>query len=179
MEAFYNKEKNQYIFAAYRCGTNFLNSKPVRNQGWVKIDYYNDKLNIDNNTQIIKIIRDPYQRWVSWFDHFVLANSKSNWNILYAREWLKEFEATLHLDFHTEKQSVLYNRETINVSQSIYVNMEDLNIFLKVSNQRHVINYRDRFENLPKNSRKLFLFKIKKIYQDDYKWIKSLPIKNF
>ena len=186
MEVFYNNKQNQYIFTTNRSGTNFLNSEPVRKLGWEKVNDIIHELDSDpeiperdNTTTVVKVIRDPYERWQSWFDTFVLRNSNIDWNISQSNQWLMEFKKTLSKDIHTEKQSILLKSINTGNSQIIYIHMEDLNIFLKISDQRHVISNCDRFEALPKSSCKLFLFKIKKIYQDDYKWIKSLPIQNF
>jgi hypothetical protein len=176
LEAFYNKELNQYIFAANRCGTSFLNSEAVKNIGWKKVNHVGPEL---NTATVVKVIRDPYERWICWFDNFVLHYSDIDWTVDQSNQWIKKFKKTLSNDLHTEKQSILLNSIKTGNSQIIYIHMEDLNIFLKISDQRHVINYRDRFENLPENSRKLFFFKIKKIYNEDYKWIKTLSFLKF
>jgi hypothetical protein len=186
MEAFYNKKQDQYIFAAPRCGTSFLNSKVVKKLGWNKVNLVEPKLDhfptipVQGTTMVVKVIRDPYERWRSWFDTFVLAYTNINyWTLEQSSKWLDEFEKTIFLDTHIEKQSILLNSIKTNSSEIIYIRMEDLNIFLKISDQCHVINYRDRFESLPANTRHFFYYQIKKIYRDDYRWIKSLPIINF
>ena len=185
MEAFYNNKQNQYIFTTNRSGSRYLNSITVKNLGWEKVDLAEPELDklitipLQDTTKIIKVVRDPYERWRSWFNTFVLQNSNINWDIDQSNQWLTEFKKTFSKDFHTEKQSILLNSIGTGSSQIIYIRMEDLNIFLKISNQPHVINYCDSFETLPESIRKLFLFEIKRIYQDDYQWIKSLPIRKF
>jgi hypothetical protein len=185
LEAFYNKQQNQYIFTTNRTGSRYLNSITVKNLGWEKVDLVEPELDklvtisLQDTTKIIKVVRDPYERWQSWFNTFVLTKSNIDWNIDQSNQWLADFKKTLSKDFHTEKQSILLNSINTGSSQIIYIHMEDLNIFLKISDQRHVINYCDKFETLPEGSRKLFFFKIKKIYNEDYKWIKTLSFLKF
>ena len=179
METFYNKEKNQYIFAAYRCGTNFLNSKPVRNQGWFKVKIPVSGIIIKPETTVVKVIRDPFERWSSWFDNFVICNDYTHWTTQKAHSWLRNFEENLTYDSHTEKQSVMYNFENILSPNSIYVNMEDLNLFLGVSDKKHRVNSHENFYKLSNRVFSIFNIKIKTIYRDDYEWMKTLPILNF
>jgi len=180
MEIFHNKVKNQYIFATNRSGTSFLNSDIVKKLGWKKKYPISNKLKIDNTTTVVKVVRDPYDRWKSWFDMFVLDITDIDyWTLSQSHQWLDEFKKTFFLDVHTEKQSILLNSIKTNSNEIIYVRMEDLNIFLKISNQRHTTSYYNRFESLPANVRHFFYYQIKKIYRDDHRWIKSLPIHTF
>lgn len=179
MEAFYNKTKNQYILAAYRCGTNFLASKPVRKLGWKKIKIPVTDIQLNSETTVVKVIRDPFERWSSWFDNFVICDDHSPWTTKRAHEWLKNFETNLAYDSHTEKQSVMYNFENIQSPNSIYVNMEDLNLFLGLSDQKHRVSSHENFHKLPNKVFSIFNIKIKTIYKDDYEWIKNLQFVTF
>ena len=179
MEAFFNKEKNQYIFAAYRCGTNFLSSKQVKNIGWDKLEIPVSDIELTHETSVVKVIRDPFERWSSWFNNFVIHNDHTQWPIKQANEWLKNFEKTFANDSHTEKQSVMYNFENIVTSNSFYVNMKDLNLFLNISNEKHKSSHHENFHRFSNDVLSLFNTKIKTIYHDDYTWIKNLPILTF
>jgi hypothetical protein len=182
MEAFYNQEKNQYILATNRSGTFFLASNTVRNLGWGKVDVSMSDLNIDKDAYVFNVVRDPFQRWCSWFDNFVLADSpKLEWNMKRAADWIKEFKVTLSEDAHTQKQSIFFNLENVKhePSRTFYVKMEDLNLFLGLSNQRHQTAGYERFRELPESVQHYFETEIKIVYQDDYNWIKKLQTLTF
>jgi hypothetical protein len=182
MEAFYNQEKNQYILAVNRGGTVFLNSISVRMLGWKKVSSPIERWNIDCSSTVFKIIRDPYFRWCSWFDNFILAdNPKPEWDIERAANWIKEFKVTLSEDSHTQKQSILFNLKNTKHthSKTFYVKMEDLNLFLGLSNQRHQTAGYERFRELPESVQRYFETEIKRVYRDDYDWIKKLRTLTF
>ena len=179
MEAFYNQEKNQYIFAANRCGTNFLNSKEVRKKGWNKIDEPVEEIKIKEEAYVIKVIRDPFERWSSWFDDFILATDHRPWNTHRANNWLVEFSNTLDDNVHTMKQSKLYNNANIQVDQALFIKMEELNIFLEISNEKHQISSHENFYKLSNKIFSIFNIKIKSLYQEDYEWMKNLTLLTF
>jgi hypothetical protein len=181
MEAFYNKEKHQYILAVNRCGTNFLNSDVVKKLGWKKQNFLItiDRANFDLTATAVIIIRDPFERWCSWFDNFVLAENNIIWNQKTIIQWFEKFEKEMNDDSHTIKQSLIYTKKNIKFKKIEYINMTDLNIFLNVNKEKHQMSQKERFNQLPAELRELFLHQIKKIYCDDYQWIKSLPIQTF
>lgn len=179
MEAFYHKEKNQYIFTALRCGTNFLNSKSVRKLGWKKINYF-QRLKLDKNTIIFKIIRDPSERFSSWLENFVLSEENHPFHsVKETYNWLVNFEKTISQNPHTEKLRVLYNVLQIKRCKTLYVAMEDLNLLVGTSPVSHVINVREKLNNLPQEIQLILQHFVKKIYHDDYEWIKTLTLLTF
>lgn len=177
MEAFFNLGKNQYIIAPNRAGTSFLNSSAVRSLGWKKTKIPTMRLN--SEMTIVKVIRNPYERWNSWFDNFILADDTSSWPLDRAIAWADEFEKTLGNDPHTQRQSILLNSIKSGPEQTKYLQMEDINLFIGTSSQRHELTPRVRYSTLPATTVAFLNYKIKKIYSDDYNWIKNLQVLTF
>jgi hypothetical protein len=178
MEAFYNQEKNQYILAANRCGTVFLTSNVVKNLGWIKINITANDLSLIETASVVKIIRDPYQRWRSWFNSFVLTKYKF-WNAIESKKWINNFKINYKDDYHTEKLSVIYNQPNLIKNNTLYLAMKDLNLFLKISNQPHQHNFCDYYSCLSQQVQFIFEREIKKLYYSDYDWIKKLQTLTF
>lgn len=179
MEAYYHKQKNQYVFVAQRCGTNFLNSKLVRRLGWRKVDHHR-KLKLDNDTVIFKVIRDPGKRFTSWLENFVLSEENHIfYSVKQTHRWLMDFQRTMSLDPHTEKLCILYNISQIEQYKTVYVAMENLNLLLGVSPVPRIINFRKKLDKLPKEIQLILQHFTKNIYHDDYEWIKTLTLLTF
>jgi hypothetical protein len=181
MEAFYNQKKNQYIFAANRCGTNFLNSPEVRRKGWNKQHY---KLTIDQVTfektaTALMVIRDPFERWCSWFENFVISENQISYQKIEILKWIDKFRVEVNEDSHTVKQSVLYTEKNLKFKEIMYIDMSDLNMFFGFDNKKHKPWSKKRYNQLPTDIRNLFEHEIKKIYQEDYEWMKNLPLLTF
>lgn len=179
METFYNKQKNQYIFATLRCGTNFLNSKPVRKLGWKAAKQNAHNLTPDHRASIIKVVRDPVDRWRSWFENFALDSDRDKWTLAYTVHWLKNFERTFSEDFHTAQQHIVYNSIKSTNCQTVYVRSEDLTLMIGLTDVPYKGNLHKNFYKLPQEIQYILLFQVRKIYQDDITWIKTLPIANF
>ena len=178
MEAFYNQKKHQYVFVANRCGTNFLASDAIKNLGYSKQNFLlpMEQVKFDSDALAIFVIRDPYERWKSWFDIFFLNTYQIVWNKKNTTEWIEKFELDVNNDYHTEHQSLIYTRKNLVFKNVKYINMIDLNLFFETDAQQHQIFQKERFEKLPLEIQNIFEYRIKKIYQADYEWIEKLPV---
>lgn len=162
-----------------RCGTNFLNSKPVRKLGWKSAEWDVHNSTSDLCASVIKVVRDPIDRWRSWFENFVLDSDQDKWTLAYTVCWLNNFERTFSEDFHTAQQHIMYNSIKSATCQTVYVRSEALNLLLGLARVPYRGNRHRKFRKLPQEIQYILLFQIRKIYQDDIAWIKTLPVADF
>jgi hypothetical protein len=177
MQIIYNEEEKIIICAVARCGTNYLNQialhvnyKELDNN--YNADYYSDYT-------VIKIVRDPFNRFVSWWYSFLgnLSNTEDHpncWSKKQVDQWIENFKIDMHYDEHTGFQSILYYQNNNLNKNTIFVKIEDLDIVLGLSSkQRYTDSYS---KNILENTvfiNKLFK-SVKKLYDRDINWYNQL-----
>ena len=139
MQIIYNEEEKIIICAVARCGTNFLiDIAPFINYKELAHNSITDY----SEYTIIKVVRDPYNRFVSWWYSFEGNLSKiedhpRTWSKEKVDQWIKKFKIDMHYDEHTGLQSILYYQYQDMNQNTMFVKLEDLNIFLGLSLERH------------------------------------------
>jgi len=86
MDVLVNNEKKMVCCVLPRCGSNHVRSV-LKTVGWVERRRVT-KESFEDYT-IIKIVRDPYERWVSWFYSFEWDDIPpiKNWTVADAKQW--------------------------------------------------------------------------------------------
>lgn len=172
MQIIYNEEQKIIICAVARCGTNFL----------IDIAPYINYKELNHNSitdyseyTIVKVVRDPYNRFVSWWYSFEGNLSKTDdhprlWSSEQAHKWIKRFKTAMHYDEHTGLQSILYYQHQDMNHKNMFVKMEELDIFLGYSLERYEPN--NYIDNVIENNmiiNKIFKF-ARIFYKRDLDW---------
>jgi|TARA_R110000782_G_scaffold265743_1_gene359702 hypothetical protein len=174
-----NHKEKMMIHAAHRCGSGYVSQVPAKLDNWKNEQYYNiTGLEIDfNEYSHVNIIRDPYQRWRSWFYDFHRFDEKDDidkWNLSYTKSWLDEFRYRMHYDMHTCLQKITYE-DVVCRTNAMYLHMEDLDIFLGIDHRQRIIDDRVSYENIMTPKVIGCLQKnIPLTYTVDYTWIQTL-----
>ena len=176
MQIIYNEEEKIIICAVARCGTNFL---------YDIAPYINYKI-LENNSitdyseyTIVKVVRDPYNRFVSWWYSFEGNLSKAEdhprlWSKEKVDEWIERFKIDMHYDEHTGFQSILYYQHKELNQNNIFVKMEDLNIILGLSPESRPPDlYKEQVINNTMFINKIFQL-AKMFYKRDIEWYNQL-----
>ena len=176
MQIIYNEEQKVIICAVARCGTNYLRDiAPYINYKELNHSSITDY----SDYTIIKIVREPYNRFVSWWYSFTGNLSKTEdcprlWSKEKANDWIEKFKIDMHYDEHTGLQSILYYQNKELNQNNIFVKIEDLDIVLGFSLGRYCPNLYS--ENIPGNT--IFINKIFKsakiFYKRDLEWYSQL-----
>lgn len=175
MEAFFNTPKNQYIFVANRCGSNFMASKQAKNKGWVQVKHSMKFIKLRHYTTTVKVIRNPFERWCSWFNDFSENNYLKLRTIEDANNWIRKFKKRQPKDLHTQKQIILYNQKNlIPKTEEKYIRTENLKKFVSVDDSIHYSSIHPKLLLIPNEVFSYMFIAIKHIYQDDYNWINTL-----
>jgi hypothetical protein len=174
-----NDDKKIMIHAVCRNGTNRLDNVACNIPEWNGISLCDIQQQQYNEFTHVKIIRDPYQRWRSWFYDFeahddIAPDWTNKWNLAYARSWVEHFQYRMHYDTHTGLQKMLYEDPYCN-NNVMYLQMEDIDQFLGISNSRYNSSTRKIHESrLAANVVSYLQHKIPYLYTADYAWIKTL-----
>lgn len=150
----------------------------LKNKGWVERRRRSTLRSFDDFT-VIKIIRDPYPRCMSWFYSFEwIDNVHDRWTVDDAEKWLKDFRVQHHYDEHTGLQSVLYNLNYEYRNNNVYVRMEDIDAYFGNSDVPYPsgVQHNIRANMLPNDVRVFLKKHICKIYRLDYQWIEKLDL---
>lgn len=178
MDVLVNNEKKMVCCILPRCGSNHVRSV-LKTVNWVE----NRRVLIKSfeDYKIIKIVRDPYERWVSWFYAFVWDENSTikNWTVAEAEQWLEDFRVRHHYDEHTGLQSMLYNFNNPYINDNThYVRMEYVDMYFGLSEQRHpsVVQHFPRIDETHPDVVEYFKHAIPELYKPDYNWMKNLDI---
>jgi hypothetical protein len=189
MEAIYNSETKTVIAANARCGSQHLRriSRQLLYKQYHYFDYRFVKSLKTQDYKLIHVVRDPYYRWRSWFYSFVWDLpyddvKLSTWNLDDARAWIKKFEIARHYNTHTGLQQVLFDLhfKERDFKSHEYIMMNDIDYYLGLSDQTR-INYDGHYFKEDQMNPDVVAYlknEIIRMYQDDYVWLKSLPIWN-
>lgn len=176
MDVLINYEKKMICCALPRCGSNHVRIM-LKNRGWV--ERRRSTLRSFDDYTVIKVIRDPYTRCMSWFYSFEWIDGIHNhWTVADAEKWLRDFRIQHHYDEHTGLQSVLYNLNQEYRNNNIYIKMEDIDLYFGNSDVPHLSGVQHDIRSSQLSSDvPVFLKKhICEIYHLDYHWIKNLDI---
>jgi len=175
-----NTKEQIMLHAAHRNGSSRILRIPNVNKDWKLIHpAFMHRSNCEKFTHV-KVIRDPYLRWRSWFYDFKAGPTNPNWtnkwSLDYAKLWVDEFKDTMHQDIHTNFQKVEYDDARI-LQNEIFLQMEDLDIFLGISQKPHVIDARTTYEQqMDADVTSYLQIKIPFLYNIDYTWMQNLPL---
>lgn len=133
------------------------------------------------------VVRDPYYRWRSWFYSFYWdypdgGPHPRDWTVDDARAWIKKFEIARHYNTHTGSQQILFDIsfKEKNFKSHEYIMMNDLDYYLGLSDYTRT-NYDGHYIKEDQMHDEVINYlkeEIKRLYQDDYNWLKSLQIWN-
>lgn len=182
MDVYINQDQKQVLCILPRCGTNRVRDILANHPVWK--DYYEkpsfgDLSDKFKDYTTIKIVRDPYKRFLSWFCAFAWDdNLHPFWTVKDAKVWLEDFDVQRHYDPHTGLQSVLYNVDPKFSHNNMFIRMEDIDLFFNQSNVPHVANmeHRVRINELHISVRKYFKHSIDIMYARDFEWLKKIEI---
>lgn len=173
MNILINKKEKYIVAVVPRCGSNYI--KKIASYVGLKDITDLDLPKKIEDYKIIKIVRDPIERFNSWFYNFVSYPGKKNyeitWNKLETTKFFKKHIYNMNFDNHIKLQSLLYNKNT-NLNQNVsYLLMENINAFFGIGNSQHTPAVPDflKFEDID-----YFNFCVNKCYKPDIKWFNSL-----
>lgn len=173
-----NPVNKTIVCALPRCGTNYLNSFARKNQDWRANARFGLAFRFEEQT-VVKVIRDPFERWRSWFYSFAFdPNVHPFWTVDDSDKFIKNFDIMRHYDQHTGYQSILYNMDTRFNHNNIYVRMENIGVYLGDAGQPHSAGtmHAER-ERVMNDAVKDYMYSsIRQLYQNDHDWIKSLDL---
>ena len=175
-----NHTKKQIICCPFVCGTSYLHLHVLRNEDY---EHYRGNWDIPEDYTIYKIVRDPIQRWHSWYNKFIIENSikpEDNTALVYInaainkkniKSWFDNFSCAMHYDGHTGLQKYLhYSDKRFNSLNEKFIASSHLQNFLGNSNK----NYIDRIYNYKSRSEiDKYLYNL---YQQDIDWIQGIEI---
>lgn len=192
MDLIVSQQRNEVIWALQRCGTNHLRAIAASGiSDWrLLFGYKNtDKL---ANMKVTRIVRDPLQRWLSWFTSFVvevddpdtehpLENYGCNvnvkqWDLADARQFITQFEKIMYDDYHTIPQHIGYfEYENLNHNNH-FVLMENIDIYLQISQKQHQPAFKEVFYNLESSVQQYIMNTVCHLYEKDYLWMNELDL---
>lgn len=176
MDVLINYEEKKICCALPRCGSNYARIM-LKSRGWV--ERRRSTLRSFDDFTVIKIVRDPYARCMSWFYSFEwLDRVHARWTVDDAEKWLKNFRVQHHYDEHTGLQSVLYNLNHEYRNNNVYIKMEDIDSYFGNSDIPFPSGVQHSVRaNMLSPDVLVFLKKhIYEIYHLDYEWIENLDI---
>lgn len=176
MQIIYNEQKKVIVCAVARCGTNYLSQiAPLINYK----ELSNNDITDYSKYTVIKIVRNPFNRFISWWYSFPGNLNKTedhpkHWTEKQVDQWIENFKINMHYDEHTGFQSMLYYQYNEFSNNNIFVKIEDLDIVLGLSSKQR---YPDSYsEHILENT--VFinnLFKsVRKLYKRDINWYNQL-----
>ena len=187
---FYDKDQNRLIVLSYAGGTKFFT--PLANElGYTELHSVN---NPGNPNYILQIVREPVQRFMSWFDKQYIAEifRKKKINNNYFTSWclknidkqfIDDYFSTahykIHYDGHTAFQCYwpkIYLKKF--ECDWKYLQMEDINpYFLNTKPYRPKRNkeeYLGFWDTINPDLKEYTLFKTRELYQTDIDWYNSI-----
>lgn len=171
----YNARKHLIIWALPRCGSGIVFRQVMADpKRWDHIR--NDdigKMKVPPN--VIKVVRDPVERFVSYVASFIINNKDPEINYYLPPlrrnnfdDWFEKFSRCYHYDSHTNLQSIVYYSNMKLNHHVKYLHTKDLSKFFYVQNYTNLNRefYRDYLEPM--------LPKVKELYKHDYEWLDSI-----
>jgi len=192
MDLIVSQQRNEVIWALQRCGTNHLRAIAASGiSDWRLLFAYN-KINNLTDMKVTRIVRDPLQRWLSWFTSFVIQGNDDgsanpllehysnvdvkNWNVKDARLFFTEFEKNMYENNHTIPQHIGYfEYENLNHNNH-FVLMENIDIYLRISRKQHQPDFKEVFYNLESNVQQYIMNTVCDLYEKDYLWMNELDL---
>ena len=166
------------VYALPRCGSNYIVNFARSRKDWRSGLKFSPLFKYQEHT-IVKIVRDPFERWRSWFYTFGFDQCDPTlWGLSDAENFIKDFSIRMHYDIHTGLQNILYNINPNLNYNNVYVTMESVGIFLGDSGIPHVPGEQHNVREEAMNSDvKDYLYSsIRELYKSDTEWIKTLDL---
>jgi len=184
--------KKLYIFS-YAGGTKFFRKMTEEKLHWIIPYDGNNLIPIHNDYEVVQIVRDPVQRYMSWFDKQYVKNHIRREKVTFVETWMQNrftkewFENFLehqrhgiHYDGHTCYQSLWPRHflKFISDKEWKYLRMEDINRYFFDSKpytpRRDPNEYVGVWDTLDQEIVDYVIAELEKIYEGDIKWYKSL-----
>ena len=176
--------KEKIIYLVPHCGSSsYFFHKAKEIDHWIQFNKKDEEKNFFLNCDIsdhtvIMIVRDPYARFISWFNRFSYPRWFRVSKNVHARFIIDNYLRIAPIDDHTMLQKILYNRACENydldrAKDHKFLNMQDLWIwFDEKPHSKPYIKYIDDNENHIHLDGYLEL--IKDYLEEDYKWLDDL-----
>ena len=174
-----NHDKGIIICCPFVCGTTFLHLYVNKNEDY---EHVRGNWHIPENYNVVRVVRDPIQRFHSWYNKFVLASNvwyqgpsnrfietKIDENNI--EDWFAHFSTVMHYDGHTALQKYSHmSDKRFNIENIKYINSSYLQKFMGTKPE----NYVDLVYNTP--HRNLIDKYLEDLYKIDINWMKELRI---
>lgn len=185
MEGVVNYKLNQIVVAAPRCGTNFLTNVSIQLPDWLK-NFTIEEIPLTEHMQLVKVVRDPIDRWISWFNCFILNDQLvmdielpfNTTSIKKIDQWCEDFKKVYYLDEHVMFQVELYNHPLLSHPNTRYLDIRNLTNFFQIK-EPHQKSYRDLFNLLPKLVKNKILANMRDHYREDSLWVNKVKSARF
>ena len=175
-----NHNEKTVICCPFVCGTSYLQVQILKNDNY---EHYRGNWPIPDDYRIYKVVRNPLQRWHSWYNKFIIKNKfpagtnealvfiDNSINKKNMQGWFDKFKVSMHYDGHTGLQKYLHKADKrFNNNNTSYILSSHLQVFLGTSNK----NFEDKIHDLPLRQR---IDKyLQELYLEDIEWINSLEI---
>ena len=175
-----NHNKKIVICCPFVCGTSFLHLHVLKNEEY---EHYRGNWDISEEYTLYKVIRDPVQRWHSWYNKFFLdnklpieENQANTFGLEYINKknikvWFDHFKTVMHYDGHTGLQKYIhYNDKRFIGQNEKFILSNQLQVFL--GNTKNA--YKDKvYDYKLRNEIDKYLYDLYKI---DINWIKTLEV---
>lgn len=174
-----NHNRGIIICCPFVCGTSFLHLRALKDDNW---EHVRGNWHIPENYVIARIVRDPIQRFHSWYNKFILASDvwyggSSNRFITdkvsldNINDWFEHFRIVMHYDGHTMLQK--YNHimdKRFNIDNIIYVKSNHVQKFINYSDT----NYEELEYQTP--YREQIDKYLQELYEIDINWLKTIEV---
>lgn len=171
----YNEQTKETIISINRCGSGYVEDIG-NNDEFSDWKLATDNTNFDGYT-VYQVVRDPWERWFSWFVNFVYEGSKIGLDLELetAKEFIHEFQQDFYYDPHIAFQSSMYKLtcKFYNIKNPKCLDIMDLNKVIHKNDAKQHITTPWSDQIVAKPIVTVFLRKsIRKIYYADYQWIR-------
>jgi len=185
---FYNPPSNQIIVLSYAGGTKYFT--PLANE----LGFHTLKPDVIP-TQVLQIVREPIQRWMSWFDKQYLTNlfretrlsnkQFGQWcgkkvSKKFLDNYFKDAYYKIHYDGHTQFQSQwprVALKEHLHCNWQ-YLEMENIDPYFLQSTtykpKRTKSEYLGVWEAMNFELKEYALYKARELYNADIEWYNNL-----
>jgi hypothetical protein len=173
-----NHNQRKIICCPATCGTTFLHLHVLKSDEY---EHIRGSWNIPKDYTIYRVIRDPMQRFYSWYSIYIVDKNQYpdtahrfltepiNENNI--EEWFKTFNTVMHYDEHTALQKYIHQFDNrFNQGNIKYISSTHLQKFLNTSAD----NYQEKiYNNFLRNNIDKYL---QEMYKEDVEWIKTLEV---
>ena len=174
-----NHNKKIIIACPFMCGTTFLHSYVLKNEDY---EHVRGNWHIPNGYKVLRVVREPIQRFYSWYNKFVhlndewLNSGKNRFHIERINKkniesWFEKFSLLMHYDGHIGLQKYIHIVDyRFNIDKIEYIHSYHLQNFLGIKSE----NYQTKNYSLPlKKECDKYLYEF---YKQDIEWIDNLRI---